>query len=47
MAEDTPQEPNQQDAPEEGGQEAEAPAEQFAPDELEASPGKTAPAGAW
>ena len=45
MAEDTPQEPNEQDSPE-AGQEAEASAEQFAPDELEASPGKSAPTGA-
>ena len=45
MAEDTPQEPNEQDSPE-AGQEPASSAEQFSPEELEASPGKPAPTGA-
>ena len=45
MAEDTPQNPNEP-AGTEAGQESQAPAEQFSPDELESQPGKSAPAGA-
>lgn len=46
MSEETPQEPNEQDSPEATEKAAEPAAEQFAPDELKASPGKPTASGA-
>ncbi len=45
MATDTPKDPNEESAAEEG-QAADSSAEQFSPDELESKPGKAAPQGA-